>query len=228
MSLEVSAVARLGEFILDADFKSESRVTAIFGPSGSGKTSVLNTIAGLLRPERGRVAVDGSVLLDTAACVFVPPQRRRIGYVFQDDRLFPHLSVKGNLLYGRFFAGSSHQHASLEEVIDLLDLGGLLHRGISALSGGEKQRVAIGRALLSSPRLLLLDEPLSSLDERRKDEVMPFLEKLRDRASMPIVYVSHVQSEIERLAGTVVLMGSGRVLAVDEASRVKAKANELR
>jgi molybdate transport system ATP-binding protein len=227
MSLEFSAVARLGDFTLDADFKSESRVTAIFGPSGSGKTSVLNAIAGLLRPEGGRVAADGSVLLDTAAGIFVPPHRRRIGYVFQDERLFPHLSVQGNLLYGRIFAGSSRQHASFDEVIDLLGLGALLHRGISALSGGERQRVAIGRALLSSPRLLLLDEPLSSLDERRKDEVMPFLEKLRDRASMPIVYVSHVHSEIERLAGTVVLMGSGRVLAVDDASRVKAKANEF-
>jgi molybdate transport system ATP-binding protein len=228
MSIEVSAGTHLGEFTLDADFKSETRVTAIFGPSGSGKTSVLNVIAGLLRPERGRVAVDGSVLLDTGAGVFVPAHRRRIGYVFQDDRLFPHLSVKGNLTYGRIFAGSSRHHASFEEVIDLLDLGSLLRRGISALSGGEKQRVAIGRALLSSPQLLLLDEPLSSLDERRKDEVMPFLEKLRDRASMPIVYVSHVFSEIERLAGTVVLMGSGRVLAVDDASRLKAKASELR
>jgi molybdate transport system ATP-binding protein len=228
MSLEVSAATNLGEFVLDADFKSESRVTAIFGPSGSGKTSVLNVIAGLLRPERGRVAVDGTVLLDTGAGVFVPPHRRRIGYVFQDDRLFPHLSVKGNLLYGRVFAGSSRHHAAFEEVVDLLDLGPLLRRGISALSGGEKQRVAIGRALLSSPRLLLLDEPLSSLDERRKGEVMPFLETLRDQASMPIVYVSHVFSEIERLAGTVVLMGSGRVLAVDSASRVKAKATELR
>jgi molybdate transport system ATP-binding protein len=228
MSLEVSAVTRLGKFTLDAGFKSESRVTAIFGPSGSGKTSILNVIAGLLRPERGRVAVDGVVLLDTGAGMFVPPHRRRIGYVFQDDRLFPHLSVKGNLLYGRIFLGSSRQHASFEEIVDLLDLGSLLHRGISALSGGEKQRVAIGRALLSSPRLLLLDEPLSSLDERRKGEVMPFFEKLRDRASMPIVYVSHVLSEIERLAGTVVLMGSGRVLAVDDASRVKAKAHEPR
>ncbi len=228
MSLEVSAGTHLGEFALDADFKSESRVTAIFGPSGSGKTSVLNVIAGLLRPERGRVAVDGTVLLDTGAGIFVPPHRRRIGYVFQDDRLFPHLAVKGNLLYGRLFSGSSRHHTSIDEVIDLLDLASLLHRGISALSGGEKQRVAIGRALLSSPRLLLLDEPLSSLDERRKEEVMPFLEKLRDRASMPIVYVSHVLSEIERLAGTVVLMASGRVLAGDDASRVKAKANELR
>src|SRR5262249_32874347 len=160
------------EFALDADFNSEGRVTAIFGPSGSGKTSVLNVIAGLLRPERGRVAVDGTVLVDTGAGIFVPPHRRRIGYVFQDDRLFPHLSVKGNLLSARSFAGPSRPHAAFEEVIAPLDLGALLRGGISALSGGEKQRAAIGRAPLPSPRLLLLDEPLSSLDERRKEEVM--------------------------------------------------------
>lgn len=228
MSLEVSAEARLGDFALDASFKSESRVTAIFGPSGSGKTSVLNVIAGLLRPERGRVAVDGAVLLDTAAGIFLPPHRRRVGYVFQDGRLFPHLSVKGNLFYGRIFARRLRQHATFEEIVDLLDLGPLLRRGPSALSGGEKQRVAIGRALLSFPRLLLLDEPLSSLDERRKEEVMPFLEKLRDQARMPIVYVSHVFAEIERLAGTVVLMADGQVRAVDRASGVKAEAIEPR
>ena len=168
------------------------------------------------------------VLLDTDAGVFLPPHRRRIGYVFQDGRLFPHLSVKSNLLYGGYFVRSRARKSSFEEVVDLLDLGPLLRRGISALSGGEKQRVAIGRALLSSPRLLLLDEPLSSLDERRKAEVMPFLEKLRDQARMPIVYVSHVLSEIERLAGTVVLMEEGRVRDVEHASRVRAEAIEPR
>jgi molybdate transport system ATP-binding protein len=228
MSLEVSAETRLGDFALDASFKSDSRVTAIFGPSGSGKTSVLNVIAGLLHPRRGRAAVDGVVLLDTEAGIFLPPHRRRIGYVFQDGRLFPHLSVKSNLLYGRVFARPEREHALFEEVVDLLDLGSLLRRGTSALSGGEKQRVAIGRALLSSPQLLLLDEPLSSLDERRKQEVMPFLAKLRDQARMPIVYVSHVFSEIERLAGTVVLMDEGQVRAVDRANRVKAEAIQPR
>jgi molybdate transport system ATP-binding protein len=228
MSLEVSAETRLGDFALDASFKSDSRVTAIFGPSGSGKTSVLNVIAGLLHPRRGRAAVDGVVLLDTEAGIFLPPHRRRIGYVFQDGRLFPHLSVKSNLLYGRVFARPEREHALFEEVVDLLDLGSLLRRGTSALSGGEKQRVAIGRALLSSPQLLLLDEPLSSLDERRKQEVMPFLEKFRDQARMPIVYVSHVFSEIERLAGTVVLMDEGQVRAVDRANRVKAEAIQPR
>jgi molybdate transport system ATP-binding protein len=228
MSLEVSAETRLGDFALDASFKSDSRVTAIFGPSGSGKTSVLNVVAGLLHPRRGRAAVDGVVLLDTEAGIFLPPHRRRIGYVFQDGRLFPHLSVKSNLLYGRVFARPEREHALFEEVVDLLDLGSLLRRGTSALSGGEKQRVAIGRALLSSPQLLLLDEPLSSLDERRKQEVMPFLAKLRDQARMPIVYVSHVFSEIERLAGTVVLMDEGQVRAVDRANRVKADAIQPR
>jgi len=218
MSLEVSAQTRLGEFALDASFASDSRVTAIFGPSGAGKTSVLNVIAGLLRPERGRVAVDGAVLLDTDAGIFVPPHRRRIGYLFQDGRLFPHLSVKGNLLYGRLFAKPrGGADASFAEMVDLLDLGALLERGPAALSGGEKQRVAIGRALLSSPLLLLLDEPLSSLDDKRKDEVMPFLERLRDQARMPIVYVSHDLAEIERLAGTVVRMAEGRVLGAERA-----------
>ncbi len=228
MSLEVSVEARLGDFALDARFNSDSRVTAIFGPSGSGKTSVLNVIAGLLRPRHGHVAVDGATLLDTEAGVFLPPHRRRIGYVFQDGRLFPHLSVKGNLLYGSIFVRSAGESSSFEEVVSLLDLGPLLRRGTSALSGGEKQRVAIGRALLSSPRLLLLDEPLSSLDERRKAEVMPFLERLRDQTRMPIVYVSHVFAEIERLAGTVVLMDEGRVRDVNHASRVGADAIQPR
>ena len=216
MSVEVFAHTSLGEFVLDAEFNSDSRVTAIFGPSGSGKTSVLNVIAGLLRPQRGRVVVDGTVLVDTTAGIFLPAYRRRIGYVFQESRLFPSLSVRGNLLYGRFFAARNDRYASVDEVIYLLDLGPLLRRGIQALSGGEKQRVAIGRALLASSRLLLLDEPLSSLDEKRKREVMPFLERLRDQARVPIVYVSHVASEIERLSGRVVSMSGGKVVAIDQ------------
>jgi molybdate transport system ATP-binding protein len=219
MSIEVLAQTRLGDFLLDASFESDSRVTALFGPSGCGKTSVLNVIAGLLRPERGRVVVDGTVLLDTDAGIFIPAYRRRIGYVFQDGRLFPHLSVKGNLLYGRFFAARKDRNASVAEVVDLLDLGALLNRGVHALSGGEAQRVAIGRALLASPRLLLMDEPLSSLDEARKQEVMPFLERLRDQARVPIVYVSHVLAEIERLSGKVVSMSNGKVLAVGSVRR---------
>jgi molybdate transport system ATP-binding protein len=215
MSIEVSAQTRLGDFLLDSSFKSDSRVTAVFGPSGSGKTSVLNVIAGLLRPERGRVVVDGTILLDTHVGIFVPAHRRRIGYVFQESRLFPNLSVKGNLLYGRFFAAGKDRYASIEEVVDLLALGPLLSRGVQALSGGEKQRVAIGRALLASPRLLLMDEPLSSLDEKRKQEVMPFLQRLRDQVRVPIVYVSHVRSEIEQLSGRVVSMSDGKVATVE-------------
>jgi molybdate transport system ATP-binding protein len=224
MSIEVFAQTRLGDFVLDASFESKGGLTAIFGPSGAGKTSILNVIAGLLRPERGRVIVDGVVLLDTGAGIFLPTHRRRIGYVFQESRLFPHLSVDGNLRYGRFFASRKDRYTSVEEVIDLLDLGTLLNRGVHALSGGERQRVAIGRALLASPRILLMDEPLSSLDEKRKQEVMPFLERLRDQVRVPIVYVSHVFSEIERLSRTVVLMSEGNVLAVDRASEVKSKA----
>jgi molybdate transport system ATP-binding protein len=215
MSVEVLARTRLGDFALDARFTSDSRVTAIFGPSGSGKTSVLNVIAGLLRPQHGRVVVDGAVLTDTEAGIFAPPHRRRIGYVFQESRLFPNLSVKGNLLYGRLFTARRDRYGLVDEVVELLDLGGLLRRGVQALSGGEKQRVAIGRALLASPRLLLLDEPLSSLDEKRKQEVMPYLERLRDEARVPIIYVSHVLAEIERLAARVVAMADGKVLTVD-------------
>jgi molybdate transport system ATP-binding protein len=214
MSVEVVARTRLGDFTLDARFTSDSRVTAIFGPSGSGKTSVLNVIAGLLRPEHGRVVVDGVVLTDTEAGIVLPPHRRRIGYVFQESRLFPNLSVKGNLLYGRVFAARKDRYGSVDEVVELLDLCRLLRRGVQALSGGERQRVAIGRALLASPRLLLLDEPLSSLDEKRKQEVMPYLERLRDEASVPIIYVSHVLAEIERLAARVVSMSDGKVVAI--------------
>jgi molybdate transport system ATP-binding protein len=214
MSLEVLARATLGDFELDAKFGSDARVTAIFGPSGAGKTSVLNVIAGLVRPMRGRVVIDGAVLTDTEVGLVLPAHRRRIGYVFQDNRLFPNFSVRNNLLYGRLFASANDRYGSVEEVVDLLDLGALLHRGVQALSGGEKQRVAIGRALLASPRLLLLDEPLASLDEARKQEVMPFLERLRDQARVPIVYVSHVRAEIERLCGTVVSMSNGTVVAV--------------
>ena len=213
MTLEVSTKTRLGDFLLDVSFKSNGRVTGLFGPSGSGKTSIINVIAGLLRPERGRVVVDGVVLLDTEAGVFLPAHRRGVGYVFQESLLFPHLSVRRNLLYGRAFTPRRSRQISFDEVVDLLDLGDLLSRGTAALSGGEKQRVAIGRALLASPRILLLDEPLSSLDDRRKQEIMPFLERLRDQARMPIVYGSHVLAEIKRLSGQIVLVSEGRVEA---------------
>jgi molybdate transport system ATP-binding protein len=219
MSLEVDAKIRLGDFTLDAAFATKDKITALFGPSGAGKTSLINVISGLLKPEKGLVAVDRTVLLDTERGIDVPAHKRRIGYVFQERRLFPHLTVKQNLLYGRWFAPRDLRRDSLDEVVDLLDLSPLLHRGTLQLSGGEKQRVAIGRALLSSPRLLLLDEPLSSLDEARKQEVMPFLERLRDHARMPIVYVSHSVAEVERLANVVVFMDAGRVTDIQHEKR---------
>jgi molybdate transport system ATP-binding protein len=181
-------------------------------------------IAGLLRPEHGRVVIDGTTLLDTAAGIFVPAYRRHIGYVFQEGRLFPHLSVRRNLLYGRLFTPRAQRRESFTHVVDLLDLGHLLGRAVDALSGGETQLVAIGRALLASPRLLLMDEPLSSLDERRKSEVMPFLERLRDEARVPIVYVSHIFPEIARLAETVVLMADGKVVGVERTGKVMLDA----
>jgi molybdate transport system ATP-binding protein len=204
--IEISATLRRGGFALEAAFDSEARVTALVGPSGVGKTTVLNIIAGLLRPDAGRVVVDGAVLLDTATRTFVPPHRRGIGYVFQDARLFPHLSVRRNLLYGRWFA-RGRAGPGLEEVATLLGIAPLLDRGTNRLSGGEAQRVALGRAILSHPRLLLMDEPLASLDDARKNEILPYIEKLRDEFRIPIVYVSHAAAEVERLADMVVRMG---------------------
>jgi molybdate transport system ATP-binding protein len=212
--LEVEIKHRLGRFALDVGFASGAGLTALFGRSGAGKTSVVNIIAGLIRPERGRVVVDGSVLLDTARGIFVPMHRRRIGYIFQEGRLFPHLTVRQNLLYGRWFSRRGARQATIGEVGALLGIEHLLDRRPGALSGGEKQRVAIGRALLSNPRLLLMDEPLAALDTPRKDEILPYIEKLRDEAGIPIVYVSHAIAEVTRLATTMVLMSEGKVDAV--------------
>ncbi len=211
VKLEVSIAARLGGFALETGFASGGRLTALFGRSGSGKTSVLNAIAGLLRPKNGRIALDGEPLYDAAAGIDVPVHRRRIGYVFQEGRLLPHLSVRQNLLYGRRFARGAG--ASFDDVVSLLGLEALLERRPRALSGGEQQRVAIGRALLSNPRLLLMDEPLASLDAPRKAEILYYVERLRDETGVPIVYVSHSLDEVVRLAETLVLMSDGRVVA---------------
>lgn len=223
MGLVVEVERRLDAFRLDAAFESGGRLTAIFGRSGAGKTSLVNVIAGLLEPERGRVVVDGETLLDTEARISVPPYRRRIGYVFQESRLFPHLSVKRNLLYGRWFAPKDDRYASLDEVIALLGIDHLLDRRVGKLSGGEQRRVSIGRALLASPRLLLMDEPLASLDEERKQEILPFLERLRDQSRVPIVYVSHSLQEVTRLATTMVLMSEGKVVAVGPTTEVMGR-----
>jgi molybdate transport system ATP-binding protein len=204
---------QLGEFSLQATFASEGRVTGLFGASGAGKTSLINMIAGLLRPDRGTIAIDTEMLDDTAERVHVPPHRRRIGYVFQDARLFPHLDVGANLDYGRRMNRLADDAAARARITDLLDIGGLLSRRPGQLSGGERQRVALGRALLARPRLLLLDEPLGSLDEERKVEILPYLVRLRDEAGIPMVYVSHDASEMRQLATQIVMLRRGRVIA---------------
>ena len=197
-------------------------MTARFGRSGSGKTTVVNAVAGLLRPDAGRVTVDGAVLLDTDARRDLPPHRRRVGYVFQEGRLFPHLSVRQNLLYGRWFAGARRDGTEVDRVVDLLGLAPLLARRPGGLSGGEKQRVAIGRAILARPRLLLMDEPLSALDEHRRAEILPYLERVRDGAGLPILYVSHSVAEVARLATTVVALEDGRVRRAGPADEMLA------
>lgn len=210
--IEVDIRRRIGALRIDAQFTGAAGgITALFGRSGAGKTSIVNMLAGLDRPEEGRIVVDGTTLYDSARRIDLPPEARRLGYVFQEGRLFPHLNVRHNLAYGmRRQAGG----VDLDHVVDLLDLGGLLQRLPANLSGGEKQRVAIGRALLASPRLLLMDEPLASLDGPRKAEILPFIERLRDDFGIPIVYVTHAVEEIVRLADTLVIVSDGRVAAV--------------
>ncbi|MEA2886563.1 MAG: molybdate transport system ATP-binding protein [Bradyrhizobium sp.] len=212
--LRVEVFKQLGEFSIEASFASEGRVTGLFGASGAGKTSLINMIAGLLEPDRGIIAIDNETLDDTAARVHVPPYRRRIGYVFQDARLFPHLDVSENLDYGRRMNGLPRDPLSEARITDLLDIGGLKGRRPGQLSGGERQRIALGRALLSKPRLLLLDEPLGSLDEGRKVEILPYLVRLRDEAGIPMVYVSHDAAELRQLATQIVMLRHGRVTAL--------------
>jgi molybdate transport system ATP-binding protein len=214
MTLTVDVAHRRGEFTLEVRFEADRGVTALFGPSGAGKTTVLDLVAGLEKPTRGRIAIDGEVLVDTASGTCIPAHRRRIGYVFQDSRLFPHLSVGQNLDYGARFAGRRGPAPDRWHVVELLGLEGLLERRPATLSGGEKQRVAIGRALLSAPRLLLLDEPMASLDAARRAEILPYLSRVRAEAGIPIVHVSHALPEVAKLADTVVLMEAGRVTAV--------------
>jgi molybdate transport system ATP-binding protein len=211
--LRVDIVKQLGEFSLEASFESQGRVTGLFGASGAGKTSLINLIAGLLKPDRGIIALDGETLDDTAAGIHVPPHRRRIGYVFQDARLFPHLDIRQNLDYGRRMNRLADDPAQRTRVTELLDIGNLLDRRPGKLSGGERQRVALGRALLSKPKLLLLDEPLGSLDEGRKEEILPYLMRLRDEANVPMVYVSHDAAEMRQLATQIVMLRRGRVTA---------------
>ncbi|UFN47748.1 molybdenum ABC transporter ATP-binding protein [Roseomonas sp. OT10] len=203
-----------GGFLLEAGFTAPvPGVTALFGPSGCGKSTLLAAVAGLLRPDSGRIALGEEVLLDTARRIALPPERRRCGVVFQDSRLFPHLSVKGNLRYGLRRAPRGVAGPEFGAVVDLLGIGHLLGRRPVTLSGGERQRVALGRALLSRPRLLLMDEPLAALDAARKAEVLPFLARLRGTLRVPLLYVTHALDEVDRLADTLVLMQAGRVVA---------------
>jgi molybdate transport system ATP-binding protein len=211
--LSVDVEKRLGEFSIAARFATTGGATALFGPSGAGKTSLVNMIAGLVAPDRGRIALDDHVLFDSAAGVDVPAHRRRIGYVFQEGRLFPHMTVARNLDYGRRMSGVSADPGERERIVALLDIGALLARRPGHLSGGERQRVAFGRALLMKPRLLLLDEPLASLDRARKLEILPYLARLRDDAKVPMIYVSHQAGEIQKLCSQVVRIEDGRVSA---------------
>ena len=211
--LSVEVEKRLGDFVLHAAFETESGATALFGPSGAGKTSVINMIAGLLKPDRGRIVLNGDVLFDHTARIDVPVSRRRIGYVFQEGRLFPHLSVNHNLDYGRWMGGHAADPAAFNRVVELLDIGHLLDRRPGKLSG---------RALLMRPRLLLLDEPLASLDAARKRDILPYLERLRDEAHVPMIYVSHNAAEVKRIASRVVWLDAGAVTATGGAELLDA------
>lgn len=218
--IRVDVALRLGAFDLDIKFENDNGVIALFGRSGAGKSMTINLISGVLRPDRGSIVLDGRVLVDTAKALFVPKHRRRVGLVFQDAQLFPHFSVRQNLMFGRWFAPKTDRAIAFDAVVETLGIGHLLARRPARLSGGEKQRVAIGRALLSSPRILLFDEPLASLDEERKLEILPLIEHLRDEFRIPIVYVSHAVDEVARLASRVVVMDYGRVIATGAVEEV--------
>lgn len=213
MTVDVALKHRLGKLDLDVNFSSEGGIVALFGRSGGGKTTIVNMIAGLVRPDAGRIKIGAHVLFDSATGIDLPVHRRRVGYVFQEGRLFPHLTVRQNLLYGAWLTAPARRSQNLDRIVALLGIEPLLRRRPGRLSGGEKQRVAIGRALLSSPEILLMDEPLAALDEARKAEVLPYIERLRDEANVPIIYVSHAVNEVARLASSLVLISDGKSVA---------------
>jgi molybdate transport system ATP-binding protein len=212
--IELDVALKINSFDLAVAFANGDGITALFGPSGSGKSLTLNLIAGLTRPDRGIIKLDGRVLADTKRGVFVVPHRRRIGVVFQDSHLFPHFSVRQNLRFGLWFAPRGERAIDFDSVVEILAIGKLLSRHPAGLSGGERQRVAIGRALLCGPKLLLFDEPLAALDMERKLEILPLIERLRDEFAVPIVYVSHAVEEVVRLANFIVVLDAGRVKAI--------------
>jgi molybdate transport system ATP-binding protein len=221
----VDVQASRGNFSLKVQFESAAGLIGLFGRSGSGKTTIIHLIAGLLRPEAGRIEIDGQTLFDARSNIDVPVRRRRIGLVYQDSLLFPHLSVRQNLLFGHFFTPKAERRIPYKSVIETLDIGALLPRRPGTLSGGERQRVALGRALLASPRILLMDEPLASLDFDRKIEIMSLIERLRDQYRIPIIYVSHTIEEVSRLANHVVVLESGLVVAAGRPSEALAQVN---
>jgi molybdate transport system ATP-binding protein len=220
--LSVEVEKTLGEFRINVRFAGESGATGLFGPSGSGKTSIINMIAGLMTPDRGRIALGDLVLFDSVAGIDMKVAQRRVGYVFQEGRLFPHMSIRSNLDYGRWMSGLPVDASAFARVVELLDIGHLLARRPGKLSGGERQRVAVGRALLMQPRLLLLDEPLASLDAGRKGEILPYLERLRDEAEVPMIYVSHDAAEMKRIATRIVRIEDGKVVAEGGAELLSA------
>ena len=203
---------RRGGFSLHARSDFDAPVTGICGPSGAGKSTLLALLSGLLRPQRGRLDFDDECLVDSDRGIFVPAHRRHFGLVFQDGQLFPHLSVRANLLYGHRQLRPAQRRFELGTVLDLLEIGALVERRTGQLSGGERQRVALGRALLYSPRLLLLDEPLASLDPRLKAQILPFLKRIRDETGVPMVYVTHAREEVLALDGTIVELNEGQLL----------------
>ena len=209
MFFDVTVTLQIGERKISAEIRSDEKLTALVGPSGAGKTSVLDAIAGLRRPESGRIAVAGETLFDITENIDLAPNRRRAGYVFQDARLFPHKRVDANLSYGERQAHGGASCIPREEIIDLLAIGNLLRRWPTTLSGGETRRVAIARALLSGPRFLLLDEPFSSLDVERAETLSLLIERIRDEFAIPILLVSHTAAEVDRLARKTVRLDDG-------------------
>lgn len=218
--LSVRTLQKRPDFMLDVAFESDCALTALFGPSGSGKSTILNMIAGILRPDSGRIVVAGSVLTDTDARIFIPPHKRRVGFVFQDAQLFPHLTVQQNIKFGQWFNRGEKDTLPLDAIVDVLGIGAVLKRRPATLSGGERHRVALARALMSSPRILLMDEPLAALDDARRSEIMGLIERIRDEFAVPIVYVTHRVDEVRRLASRVVRINAGHVVAVGDAAEV--------
>ena len=221
MTLSLDIKKRLGNFNLDVSFECGSGVTALFGKSGAGKSSIVQMLAGLVDPDEGTIRIDNNLVFDNSSRLNISPENRRIGYVFQDDRLFPHMNVKRNLEFGARRRGSEAPNTlHLQDVVNVLGISGLMERGTHMLSGGERQRVSIGRALLSGPRLLLMDEPLASLDIERKSEILPYIQRIHKEFAIPIVYVSHAVEEVLHLADTLILVDDGKISAIGDVEEV--------